>query len=290
MDLPGWNAAAVLLPMNLRRVVERLSWEEKEECEEIRLRVGQPMTVRIGATERQVASEPVTSADLCAVVEAASRSSYHAVRNALAGGYIAAPEGVRVGICGTAVMEGGNAVGIRPYSSLLIRIPREVSGCADDVWPVVSHGGFQSLLIVSPPGGGKTTLMRELVRRFSGEGYTVSVADERGEISGGGVFDLGARTDVMTGVPKAQAVNMMLRAMNPQIIAMDEVTAPEDARALLRAVGCGVGLLATIHAADITDVRRSETGSRLLTEGVFSRYVVVENRSGRRIYSVGEFP
>ena len=128
----------------------------------------------------------------------------HAAVQELGRGYFSAPGGVRVGVCGTCA----GPQGLRSFSSLSIRIPRAVVGCADPIWADVTKGGFSSLLILSPPGAGKTTLLRELVRRLSESGLRVCVADERGEIadaaSGLPGFDIGPHTDVMTGVRKAR--------------------------------------------------------------------------------------
>lgn len=283
-----WDAAAALLPETVRSAADRLSGAEKNRCEELRLRCGRPLMARLDGRERALGSVPVTEAELRAVLEGATRSSFHAAQNGLSRGYITAPGGVRVGVCGTAVMSGGDMTGLRSVSSLSLRIPRAVAGCADGIWREITAGGFSSLLILSPPGGGKTTLLREIVRRLSESGHAVSVADERGEIGGSGGFDLGPHTDVLTGAPKATAAGILLRAMNPEVIAMDEITEPADAQALLRAVGCGVRLLATIHASDIEDVRRRPSGRMLLEAGVFSRYVRVENLNGVRRYAVGE--
>ena len=283
-----WDAAAALLPEKLRHTADRLSGPEKGRCEELRLRCGYPLMARLEGRERALGDAPVTEAELRAVLETATRSSFHAAQSGLSRGYITAPGGVRVGVCGTAVMSGTDTTGLRAISSLSLRIPRAVIGCADGIWKEITAGGFSSLLILAPPGGGKTTLLREIVRRLSESGYVVSVADERGEIGGNGGFDLGPHTDVLTGAPKALAAGMLLRAMNPAVIAMDEITDPEDAQALLRAVGCGVCLLATVHAAEIEDVRRRPNGRMLLEAGAFCRYVKVESVHGIRRYTAGE--
>ncbi|MGM9613922.1 MAG: ATPase, T2SS/T4P/T4SS family [Oscillospiraceae bacterium] len=282
-----WEAAAALLPGTMRRAADCLSGPEKARCEELRLRCGYPLMARLEGRERALGDAPVTEAELRAVLETATRSSFHAAQSALSRGYITAPGGVRVGVCGTAVMSGTDTTGLRAISSLSLRIPRAVTGCADGIWNGITAGGFSSLLILAPPGGGKTTLLREIIRRLSESGYVVSVADERSEIGGDGRFDLGPHTDVMTGAPKALAAGMLLRAMNPAVIAMDEITDPADAQALLHAVGCGVYLLATIHAADMEDVRRRPNGRMLLEAGAFSRYVTVENWHGIRHYRAG---
>ena len=149
-----------------------------------------------------------------------------------------------------------------------------------------------SVLILSPPGYGKTTFLRECIRQLSDSGKRVSVADERGELAavhrGVPQFDLGKASDIMSGVPKAQAVMMLLRAMNPQIIAMDEISSPEDVEAAETASGCGVRLIATAHAADKSELYRRPVYKRLLELGVFKNTVVIENRCGRRSYSYEE--
>lgn len=292
--MDGFRWAARLLPPEWERAALGLPEDQRRLCEEFRLRLGQPPVFLLGGREYDLLSLPVEREILRCVLEAATRSSLHAQTESLRQGYIAAEGGVRVGLCGTAVLGPGGPEGFGEFSSLSIRIPREVPGCAETVWPRLTEGGFASCLIASPPGAGKTTLLRELVRKLSESGVRVALADERREIAAfaGGRFgfDVGKRTDVMTGVPKAAAIGMLLRAMNPGVIAVDEITDPRDVEALLEAAGCGVELLATIHAAGPEDLRRRPAGRLLLESGLFARCVTVENRGGHRRYAVETMP
>ena len=170
-----------------------------------------------------------------------------------------------------------------------IRIPHELKGCADGIYEPLTDGGFKSTLIISPPGCGKTTLLRELVRRLSDAGHRVSLCDDRGEVAavwdGEAQFDVGRCTDVMSDAPKGQTSVMLLRAMNPQILAMDEITAPADVQAAEEAVGCGVQLLATAHAAGTADFQTRPLYRRLMEDKVFKNAVTITMRDGRRYYT-----
>lgn len=283
--MDGYRAAAAILPRELRPEAERLTPGEKRRCEEFRLRRGHPPTALIAGRETTLGQTPVTEAHLRAVLEAASRSSLHAAEAELRRGYLSAPGGVRVGVCGVGVTGEAGPVGLRSFSSLAVRVPHAVPGCADGVWREVTEGGFHSLLVVSPPGAGKTTLLRELIRRLSEAGERVCVADERGELAGAGCdFDLGPHTDVMTGIPKAAAAGMLLRSMNPQIIAMDEIADEAEGEALLAAVGCGVSLLASAHGDCVGDARRHPACRRLLDTGAFHTAVTILCAGGIRSY------
>ena len=160
-----------------------------------------------------------------------------------------------------------------------MRIPHAVPGCADALVPQLMKDGFCSTLILSPPGGGKTTLLRECVRRLSDQGLRISLMDERGEIAAvqnrTPQFDVGANTDVMTGGQKAACCMMLLRAMRPDVLAFDEISAPEDIEAMRIAAGCGVALLATAHAENVDELRRRRLYQILLETGVFRRALVL---------------
>ena len=153
--------------------------------------------------------------------------------------------------------------------------------------------GFLSTLLLAPPGAGKTTLLRDMICALSDGGETrpacrMGVVDERGELAamyrGVPQLEVGAHTDVLDGCPKALGITMLLRAANPQIIAVDEITAEEDLRAMLAAANCGVKLLATIHAADREELVRKPLFARLLETQVFQRLVTITVEGGRRIY------
>ena len=185
-------------------------------------------------------------------------------------------------------------------SSLAIRIPRVFEGVAEPVLPeLVEDGRPAGTLILSPPGGGKTTLLRDLVRLLS-QGSAVcppqrvALVDERGELAavhrGRPQLEVGCRTDVLDGCPKALAVPMLLRAMSPQAIALDEVAMPEDVAAVCTAANCGVTLLATVHAASLQDLRGRQVGRALLECGVFRRAVVIEGLGAARQCRVERLP
>jgi len=290
--MEAFAAAMQLLPAALRQRAAALEAAQRRRCEEFRLRLGRPPAANLSGEEYVLAGPAVTEEDILFVLEKASRASFHSVSAQLCRGYVNAPGGLRLGLCGTAVMEGERLVGLRDFSSLALRIPREHRGCGDGVFAPLTEGGFRSALLYSPPGLGKTTLLRDLVRRLSESGLRVCVADERGEIAGAAgtafAFDPGPRTDVMTGVPKARAAELLLRSMNPQVLAMDEVGSGEEARALFSALGCGVRLLATAHAGSFRELLARPAMRELLEAGAFERFVGISAAGGQRMYEVKE--
>lgn len=184
-------------------------------------------------------------------------------------GYLTAPGGHRIGLCGETAGEG-----LRSISSLCIRIAKDFPGLAAGI-PL-----RDSVLILGPPVSGKTTLLRDLIRRVSGENRgCVTVVDERCEIfpmSGESFcFSTGENTDVLSGCGKARGIDMALRAMGPAWIAVDEITAAEDCQALTQAGWCGVNLLATAHAGSLTDLMTRPVYAPLSKAGLFRTAVVM---------------
>ena len=286
MTEDGFDRAAGLLPEHLRGAAASLPVLLRQTAEEFRLRRGRSPTVLAAGRERELGAEKVDERALLAVLELSSDASMHAAGDALRRGYLTARGGVRVGVCGAVAAEGG-VLGLREVSSLAIRIPRAVRGAAAEVLPRLGSGG---VLLLSPPGGGKTTLLRDLIRCLSDGGERVGVADERGELGGmwnGELqFDLGRSTDVLSGAPKAEAAMMLLRGMNCGTIAMDEISLAADAAAVEQLTGCGVRVLATVHAASPSDLARRAPLRELLALGAFESAVTIRAEEGRRHYRV----
>ena len=286
-----WEGAAAALPARLRADLYALGADRLEELEELRLRRGFPMTALFPEGEAETGGPPIGEQELRQTVENASHASAHMVLAQVQQGFITLKGGHRMGLCGTAAQKDGQMITLRYLSSLSIRVARPIVGQAGALLPELMEGGrFQSTLILAPPGAGKTTLLRDLIRGLSDGDrcapMRVGVADERGEIAalwqGEPQLYVGRHTDVLDGCAKAEGLSILIRGMNPQAAAVDEITDPSDVRAITQAAGCGTALLATAHGSGLEDLRRRPVYRELLALGIFRRVVTLERRNGVR--------
>ena len=294
-EISRYRQAAMFLPVRLRKLAETLPREDQAVAEEFRLRTGRPMTVLLpgGETCPWPSEQPVEPEELETLCDLGAEFSRYAAAETLREGFLPVRGGFRIGFCGSAVMKGGVCTNLTDLSSADLRIAREKRGVAEELAKrLLSDGALDSTLLLSPPGGGKTTLLRDLIRCISQRGLRVGLADERGEVAvcyrGKPQMDVGPCTDVLDGCPKAAAIPMLLRTMNPQIVAADEITAEEDIRAMTMAAGCGVKLLATVHAADAAELAQKPLYARLLETKVFLRAVCIRRTAEGRSYELEE--
>ncbi len=289
--LSRYLSAAELLPRHLKEKTYRVSEEEMLAAEELRLRTASGLSLVCGGRERFLDRAPIEPELLADLLSRAAGGSLHRAAASLREGYVTAESGHRVGFCGTAVLREGRIAAIDQPSSLSVRVAREIRTAAEGLpEKLLAGGSLASLLICSPPGGGKTTLLRDLVRRVSELGLRVSVADERGEIAalreGLPQMDVGPCTDVLSHAPRSEAAMTLIRAMNPTALAMDEISSPREAEAAETAWGCGVALFATAHCAGVRDLRRKPLYRQLLREGVFDLAAVIEGTGAERRWTL----
>ncbi len=253
-----------------------------ERAEEIRLRMGYPASLLVEGREESLGGKEVDEQDIAFVLDRASRSSLHSVQSQLGQGFIQAGFGIRLGVCGCF---GETGIGsLRDVSSLAVRLPHELRGIGAGAMERLKPFDC-SVLIISPPGGGKTSFLRELIRCASLSGQRVSLCDERGEVAamwqGRSSFDLGPMTDVLSGTEKRKGIMMLLRAMNPRIIALDEISAEADGPALEQAICCGAHIFATAHGAGVEEIKRRRHYRRLIDDGLFQKAVIISGRDKR---------
>ena len=258
------------------------------QIEEIRLRSNKPLALKIGQ-DIQMENYIVSQEEVLQAFEKICESSIYSYRKQICDGYITIKGGNRVGIVGSAVVDNGQVININYISSLNFRIASQRIGCSNQVIEDLintANNSVYNTLIVSPPGCGKTTLLRDIVRNISNgikvlgfTGKNVGVVDERGEIAamykGIPQNDIGIRTDVIDNMPKPEAMRILVRSMAPDVIACDEIGSKEDVSAIDYAMCSGVKGIFTAHGKDIDEVSRNPELSKLLNKRIFERIIIL---------------
>lgn len=294
-----------ILPPGLRLMISSLPEEILFRLEEIRLRRNRPLLLGLGEKDLFVDTQGrtfvengnpylVSGEDLERTMQMVSGSSLYALEEELRNGFITIPGGHRVGITGRVVVDRGTVKTIKYFSGLNIRVSREVPGAADNLMPHIIDRGSGSIyhtMVFSPPRCGKTTILRDLIRQISNgvpslgfSGITVGLVDERSELAGcyRGIpqRNVGIRTDVLDGCPKAEGMLMLLRSMAPQVIATDEIGRREDVHALEEVLNAGVKVIFTVHGSSLKDISSRPALNYLFGLGVVERFIQLGRSRG----------
>lgn len=274
-----------------------------KDLEEIRMRVNTPLSIYAKGKDMMLDKQgrEINNIEDCLIVskehliktfQLISNYSIYALTEEIRNGFITIKGGHRVGISGKVLFNGKTVETIKDVSSLNFRIGKERIGTSDRIIKyLIEDGQFCNTLIISPPQCGKTTLLRDIIRNLSSgmnwlnlKGFKIGLVDERSEIAGvyNGVpqKDIGTRTDVLDACPKALGIIMLIRSMSPEIIAVDEIGSQDDIFAIDDALRAGIKLISTIHGSSIEDVKNKKTLGKLFEEGVFERYIILDNSQG----------
>ncbi|MCM1180147.1 MAG: stage III sporulation protein AA [Clostridium sp.] len=288
-----------IVSSKLRRILEN-SDMDFEKLQEMRIRMLEPLIVIYDGEEfflsekGELSKQPesgyqITAADIKETIEYISSFSLYAYEDEIRQGFITAQGGHRIGLAGKVVLENDRVKSVKHISFINIRMSHERKGCGECILPYIyEENRICHTLIISPPGCGKTTLLRDIVRLISNgndvcQGMSVGVVDERSEIGacyrGIPQNDVGMRTDILDCCPKAEGMLMMIRSMSPAVIAVDEIGKREDIDALAYVMNCGCQMLATVHGASIDDIRNKPVLRKLVEERLFKRFVILSGGS-----------
>ena len=272
------------LPDKLKNAILRLGIDK---VTEIRIRCFCPVLVIVDGKKTVLDKFVLSSCDIDKIVLTVCKRSIYSYEEQIKQGYIMTDCGLRIGLSGEAVISNDKISTIKNFNSLCVRIPHNLSGVSSEFFNSVYKGG--SVLVVSPPGAGKTTFIRDFIKNLSSKSQkNVIVVDERNEIAcktGDRHFNLGTTVDVLTYFNKSFGLNQAIRTLNPDVIVLDELVSKIDLNDVITAIYGGVDVVATIHAKSIKELSRRKFAKEIISVKPFDYYVIISQNYGARQYN-----
>ena len=291
------NQVLQYFPLEIYLQITKLLEENErigENIQEIRIRTNKPIAIKIDNSNR-ILKHKATQEEILRIFEKICEGSVYSYRKQICEGFITVKGGHRIGITGNVAMEDDKVININYISSLNFRIARQVLECSNELLKYVidiENDSIYNTLIVSPPGVGKTTILRDLIRKLSNgikevnfKGRNVGLVDERGEIAamykGIPQNDVGIRTDVIDNVSKDKGMHMLVRSMSPEILSCDEIGSHADLEAINYAICSGVKGIFTAHGKSIEEINLNTELAELLKKNLIERIVFLDtNKKG----------
>ncbi len=279
------------MPNHLQKILGKTFELTGDGIQEIRIRSNMPLIINTNNGSFAVLCDgsispavggayTVKCSDIQQIFRAVCENSVYAFSEDIRQGFITIRGGHRVGISGRTLTRDGVVESFRDISSLNIRVAREVIGSANYIIDEIhTPRGIVNTLIVAPPMGGKTTVLRDIARQVSDKGIKTAIADERGEIAalyrGVPQNNVGVQTDIIENAPRAEAALMLLRTMSPQLIVTDEISIEKDACSIMQCFGMGVAVVASTHGSSAEEVVNRKYLKPLLGDGGFEKIILL---------------
>lgn len=299
-EIKNFRKVLLYMPKRIASAIEKISSENISRINEIRLRTNRPISISSfgknyyvtengGLTTHKTLGIISRKDDINECFRAICDYSIHSYKNEISEGFITLEGGNRVGMCGTAVLNGQCVETLKYINGLNFRIAGQVVGCSEEICNRLYDTNIVSLLIIGPPLSGKTTILKDMCR-ILGEKYKISVIDERSEISavyhGVSQNDIGTLTDVFDGYPKGEGITSAVRVMSPEIIICDEIGGKKDCDAILDSVNSGVKFISSVHGSSIEEILKRSNIAKLISNGIFQYGVLLG--SGNRLGEIIE--